>query len=104
MCDYEEEFKNEESMCDYNDKGWFCDDCDSYNYFDEKVHENHKFTVIFEDKLAQESMVIPPSSRKFKKQLSPFRYPGGKSKIIPYLSTFLRVILSIFLPLWQGYT
>lgn len=75
MCDYKEELINGVAMCDYTNEGWFCEDCDSFNYFNEENHQNHKFTVILEDKMLKESKEIAVSKRKFKKQLSPFRYP-----------------------------
>lgn len=73
---------------DTNADGWWCADCDSYNYWDSSKHDEARFTVILEDKNIQEQHI--KSNNNFKKQLSPLRYPGGKSKLINYLATYLR--------------
>lgn len=74
---------------DTNTEGWWCDTCDAYNYFDDSKHNNHRFTIIYEDKNKIETLP-KRQDRKFKSQLSPFRYAGGKSKIIPFLASFVR--------------
>lgn len=73
---------------DTNNEGWWCANCDGYNYWNLAAHDNHKFIVILEDKLQKEATVRRKSI--YKKQLSPLRYPGGKSKLIDYLATFIR--------------
>lgn len=73
---------------DVNENGWWCADCDSFNYWNDTAHKQHKFTIILEDKFKNEKKV--KSTIPFKKQLSPLRYPGGKSKLIDYLSTLVR--------------
>lgn len=78
-----------EDFMDQKEDGWWCEDCDTYNFFDEANYSNHKFTIIYEDKYKAEKFPRK-SPLKFKQQLSPFRYPGGKSKMIPYLATLLR--------------
>ncbi len=72
---------------DTNEQGWWCYNCDSFNFWDESEYENHRFIIVLEEKTKKEQKVSV--STKFKKQLSPLRYPGGKSKLIPYLSTLL---------------
>lgn len=73
---------------DTNECGWWCASCDGFNYWDATKHEQHKFTIILEDKSTTEG--FRKLSTPFKKQLSPLRYPGGKSKMIDYLATFMR--------------
>lgn len=73
---------------DRNDDGWWCADCDGFNYWDASKHEQHKFTIILEDKSTTEG--FQKLATPFKKRLSPLRYPGGKSKMIDYLATFVR--------------
>lgn len=65
------------------EQGFWCADCDSYNYFDEQ-NETRRFTLILESRSpidnARASVKV-----KLNKRLSPLRYPGGKSKIADYL-------------------
>lgn len=70
-----------------NGKGMWCDCCDMFTYLNPN-QEKHSFICIAEDKSTIQDKVDP--TRKFMKQLSPFRYPGGKSKFIDYLYTQLR--------------
>jgi len=63
-------------------RGFWCGFCDGYTYLD-GVHA-HRFTLILEDK-QQKNTPAPAIGIKLKKQLSPLRYPGGKSKFIPYV-------------------
>lgn len=86
MCEAEESTKN---SFDSDDNGWWCDECDAYNYYEQSKHLEHQFTIIYEDKSAKNTK-SNMTSKILKKQLSPFRYPGGKSKVIPYLAQFLR--------------
>lgn len=67
-----------------NQKGFWCEDCDGFTYYATSRTEKDRFMLILEDKDANKP-VIPSSSKKFKKRLSPLRYPGGKSKVIDYL-------------------
>jgi DNA adenine methylase len=69
-------------------RGFWCESCDSFNYFS-KVTEQHKFTLILEDKYGDKPSFIT-SPTKLRKQLSPLRYPGGKSKLIDYLYSHLQ--------------
>lgn len=88
MCGEDESTENTFPMYDCNENGWWCDCCDAFNYYDTAIHQNHQFTIIYEDKSLK--VVKTAKNKRFKQQLSPFRYPGGKSKMIPYLYQFLR--------------
>lgn len=68
---------------DHDQKGFWCESCDRYTYLDTDA-PRHSFKLILESKSATEERTQKPAI-KFEKQLSPFRYPGGKSKIIDYL-------------------
>lgn len=74
---------------DENERGWWCGNCDSFNFWDKAEYGKHRFTIVLEDKKQLEKKVMPLA--KFKRQLSPLRYPGGKSKFIPYLASLLQL-------------
>lgn len=75
---------------DHNDLGWWCDCCDTFSFYDPKEHEKHRFLLLLEDKDPQpQKPASILSLPKLRKQLSPLRYPGGKSKLIDYLYTKL---------------
>lgn len=65
---------------DYSDEGFFCDECDAFTYF-ENHHDRHFLKLFLEEnntKTKEQDCNI-----KFNKRLSPLRYPGGKSKLLP---------------------
>lgn len=72
-----------------SNQGFWCEDCDGYSYLNEYT-PRHKFTLILEDKTLNQQSINPPTNIKLLKQLSPYRYPGGKSKIIDYLYIHLQ--------------
>lgn len=74
---------------DQVEEGFWCDSCDGFTYFDTEA-EKHKFTLILEDKSPDKKELLKRPDIKLKKQLSPFRFPGGKSKLIDYLYQHLR--------------
>jgi len=73
---------------DKHNRGFWCEDCDGFTYFDETEMKHH-FLLILEDRTTKKENRIA-ANIKFNKRLSPFRYPGGKSKIIDYLYLRLR--------------
>lgn len=73
-----------------NGKGFWCCSCDGFTYF-ENTPVQHKFTLILEDKRGSKPKQIGTNRTKFRKQLSPLRYPGGKSKLIDYLSSYIQI-------------
>ncbi|MEK5071706.1 DNA adenine methylase [Sporosarcina sp. FSL K6-1508] len=88
ICQFcEEEYCMNEDF-DRNKEGFWCDVCDGYTYYDDNALK-HQFTLILEDKEANQPLFSTPSI-KFRKQLSPFRFPGGKSKVVDYLYSFLQ--------------
>lgn len=73
---------------DINGKGVWCVACDGFTYIS-KEEVRHRFTLILEDKGASITKVMVPDVR-LSKRLSPYRYPGGKTKIIDYLYSHLQ--------------
>ncbi|WP_322020606.1 DNA adenine methylase [Clostridium butyricum] len=67
-----------------HNNGFWCPDCDGYNFFNNENNNKRKFTLILEDK-NNKDITRCKSEIKFKKRLSLLRYPGGKSKLIDYL-------------------
>ncbi|MED3575884.1 DNA adenine methylase [Cytobacillus praedii] len=78
-----------ELQLDKNRKGFWCESCDSYTYMDEESTK-HQFTLILETSRKEDKVLQQDKNLKFSKQLSPFRYPGGKSKIINFLYSYLQ--------------
>lgn len=73
---------------DQYEEGFWCVTCDGYTYFDEDKY-NRRFTLILEDKTVGKTP-YPAPTLKLSKRLSPYRYLGGKSKVIDYLHSFLQ--------------
>lgn len=69
--------------------GFWCESCDGFTYLNDNT-EKHRFVLILEDKNASKTIFNPPHI-KLDKRISPYRYPGGKSKIIDYLYTHLKL-------------
>jgi DNA adenine methylase len=77
---------------DKHSVGFWCEVCDGFTYLNEN-NTNHRFKLILEDKIAEPPLFNPPNI-KMAKRISPYRYPGGKSKVIDYLYTHLRQVKS----------
>lgn len=84
------EFCGETGTCDDDtfqmdnqSRGFWCESCDGFTYLSSDAVK-HRFSLILESK---EKIRLSSSrpNKKFKKRLSPLRYPGGKSKMIDYL-------------------
>lgn len=78
-----EEFEQKE-----DNSGVWCCDCQTFIWHNPK--DNHQRTIMLLEQKASSlcrEEAAPHLSIKFKKRLSPLRYPGGKSKLIDYLST-----------------
>lgn len=73
---------------DKHEQGFWCETCDGYTYFDEDT-DNRCFSLILEDKTVGKTP-YPAPTLKLSKRLSPYRYPGGKSKVIDYLHSHLQ--------------
>lgn len=83
-----EEDKEHVEIDPYN-KGFWCSDCDGYNYFSTS-HVPHRFTLILEDKSSKNVTLSKPEI-KLNKRLSPLRYPGGKSLLADYILSKIQI-------------
>lgn len=90
--DFEEDFQHHQ--------GFWCPYCDGFTYYDEKK-DRRSYTVLLEDKENTEIRKIR-SKNHLKKQASPLRYPGGKSKILDLLSTYLHEEKKTFVDVYCG--
>lgn len=68
-------------------RGFWCDDCEGFTSFDPN-YQRPPFTVFLETK-DKENCYLPPSDYRLKKRLSPLRYPGGKSAVIPLVASHI---------------
>lgn len=83
----------------HND-GFWCPDCDGHTYYDDERNKRRRVLLILEDKDGPTPAVKPT---KLRKRLSPFRYPGGKSKLIDFLAEhFLANCLDTFVEAFAG--
>lgn len=71
--------------------GCWCPDCQTFIWYDPN-NNKQRSTLLLEQKASSISLDEAHSTTtvKFNKRLSPLRYPGGKSKLIDYLSTRLQ--------------
>lgn len=76
--DFELDFKN--------NQGFWCGDCDGFTFFDEAKNKEHRMLLLLEQKASSPIECSVPKT-SLKKHLSPLRYPGGKSRLIDFLST-----------------
>lgn len=66
--------------------GAWCPDCDSFTLFDEREEKARIFTLYLED---VKNGVVLTKFKKIKQYVSPLRYPGGKTKLVPYIAGIL---------------
>jgi len=103
-------FMNDTHICrwcgstEYDDTcedGFWCADCDGFTYWDEQS-DKRRLLLMLEDKHGQPSRSIIPKT-KLRKRLSPLRYPGGKSKVIDQIYSYLNYEqLDTFVELFAG--
>lgn len=72
---------------DAHNRGFWCESCDGFTYFPGNAVK-HRFTLILEEKNGVKPTCQP--QKMLRKQLSPLRYPGGKSRVIDYLYSHLQ--------------
>ena len=77
-----------EAEIDKFQRGWWCSHCDGFSYLTEP-ETRHRFTLLLEDR-QKKNTTAPDVRVSLKKQMSVLRYPGGKSKFIPYLYSKLQ--------------
>lgn len=88
FCDLTSSVESGDFQLDKYNKGFWCETCDGYTYLETDM-DRHRFKLILEDKNA-EKIIFNPSKIKLAKRISPYRYPGGKSKVSNYLYTHLQ--------------
>lgn len=90
--DFEEGFQQHQ--------GFWCPDCDGFTYFDGKA-DKRSYMVLLENKENKEATKVHPRF-KLKKQVSPLRYPGGKSKVLDLLASYLSEEKKTFVDVYCG--
>ena len=82
-------------------EGFWCPDCDGFNYYDKARNHLRRILLILEQKDGGRADPVPKTG--LRKRLSPLRYPGGKSKLIDYLATqFRKESLKTFVEVFAG--
>lgn len=64
--------------------GYYCTECEWFHLF-EASRKRPKYTLYLEEKATQNVPLTKQNPVRFKKRLSPLRYPGGKSKLIDFI-------------------
>ncbi|WP_369340694.1 DNA adenine methylase [Bacillus subtilis] len=88
FCGNTDTIDSEAFQIDTVNPGFWCELCQGYSYLEENA-ERHRFTLILEDKHADTVQFVAPIV-SLSKRISPYRYPGGKSRIIDFLYTHLQ--------------
>lgn len=63
--------------------GYYCDHCEWFHPFDGA--KRPRYTLYLEEKSSHNSILTKTNPIRFKKRLSPLRYPGGKSQLIDFI-------------------
>lgn len=81
--------------------GFWCAGCDGFTYWNQQ-DDRRRLLLMLENKHNQAARSIIPKS-KLRKRLSPLRYPGGKSKVIDQIYSYLnQEHLDTFVELFAG--
>lgn len=84
-----------------NRDGFWCPECDGHTYLSEDANNGRRMLLILESKTGAIPAYKPIC--KLQKRLSPLRYPGGKSKIIDFLSgQFRKKQMHTFIEVFAG--
>lgn len=73
--DFEEDYVNR--------LGYWCPYCDSFSYLSDENHKQRQFLLWLED---IENGKPLTEKKMLKQNVSPLRYPGGKTKLVPYVA------------------
>lgn len=90
ICEFCDEEYSKDDTIDKNDEGFWCDCCDCFTYYSSIRSNIDRFTLILEDKLSNIAMPKSPTDIHLRKNLSPLRYPGGKTRMVDYLYTHIQ--------------
>lgn len=85
-----EGFLGEDFDVDNIGDGFWCPDCDGHTYFDAEKNQNRRMLLLLESEGQGEQEKPDYYGPKLKKQLSPLRYPGGKSKLVDLIASRLQ--------------
>lgn len=104
VCEWCGETYHEEDAVDRTADGFWCDCCDGFTFFSQEERKKHRFLLLLENGSKEEEKVASGcKGPRFRKQLSPLRYPGGKSRMIDYLyGRFAAEKLDTFVELFAG--
>lgn len=75
-------YKGNKEEFETTQDGYWCPDCDGFTLYSKD--DEPKYWIILEDKNR------PGIHIKGSRNISPLRYPGGKTRIAPYLSSLCR--------------
>lgn len=89
---------------DSTDNGFWCELCDGFTFYNKSEYERRRLLLLLEDKQAKDISHFPSSPLpRLCKQLSPLRYPGGKSRLIDYLySRLCQEQMDTFIEVFAG--
>lgn len=79
--------------------GAWCPDCDSFNLFDEAKEKSRIYALYLED--IRTGSVLK-CRKKIPQYVSPLRYPGGKTRLIPYVAAILPKTVTRFVEPFAG--
>lgn len=82
-CGFESDSLEDFEIDNIHKDGFWCPYCDGHTFFHPENNQN-RFLLLLESKTDGLPIQNFPHTH-FRKRLSPFRYPGGKSKLIDYL-------------------
>lgn len=66
------------------DEGYYCDSCEWFHYFSTSS-TRPTYRLYLEAKSTRSTALTKQNTIRFKKRLSPLRYPGGKSTLIDFI-------------------
>ena len=91
--DFEEDYKSH--------KGVWCPNCDGFTYYNGE--ENYTLNNLYlEESSDTETLSLKRNQIKLCKRISPLRYPGGKSKMIPLIVEILDMQKDVFVEPFCG--
>lgn len=76
--EFEEDFANH--------LGYWCPMCDAFSYISDEKEQGRLFLLCLEDSNYKMPLT---QKRKIKQNVSPLRYPGGKTKLVPYIAAII---------------
>lgn len=81
FCGFESETMDDFEPDEQLHKGFWCPYCDGFTYFEDQL-EDHRFVLLLESASESPRDSVRNQKPGFGTQVSPLRYPGGKSKMV----------------------